>query len=792
MASSTARKVWVRRPGASATLVPFNTTDVVDDLREMLLRKYGNSLGRVYDAPDIVVRLIPREAQDGERVLDPDELMVRTLDVYYPGGQTIDEALIIDVPPPPRHLSPYVSPRGGPPHAVHLSSAETAAAAATSAPAAPAYHDGYSAGGGGDQGTDYFGPGANPEYYSQGTPTAGSDYAGATLATEAAYSRPASAAHQQQHHTQYYSPSAGYQHNSSSHAQHYGHQPQRNHSGVHLRTPPGGAGASAGGPAGVSGTSPLHHPHSMSIIATGQAPPLPTLPSPGTGSRRTHKSERPKLPRQISGAPDVDGSGNNHHDLSTKMAGLDMGASSASDYANTLSPAQRGTGFPKMSMTAPVSNSVGKVGVGGGMGGMGVMDGNVGHVDGMMMGAVSNGMPNGSHATALRNGVSPPRPMSPFRAKKPKKGTRAATNNGGALSNEQGAAHEAQLGMLTVPPINVLIVEDNIINLKLLEAFVKRLKVRWQTAMNGRDAVLKWRSGGFHLVLMDIQLPLMSGLEATREIRRLERVNSIGVFASTPSDSVGVGRDPRSDKLENMSLFKSPVIIVALTASSLQSDRNDALAAGCNDFLTKPVNFVWLEKKIMEWGCMQALIDFDGWRKWKELKLPAAPPQQQQLQQQHQQLQYQQQQQHAMDISSGSSGSSGSSAFSGISGGSGGVGGGDASSMTKRAKRHSGHAKRPSAASLGQDTDRSSDTLGTVSSGELSGTGPNRAYGLRSGPGSGSNARHSPSAVRSPLSQGGRPVYLAGNGHHTDSASSPDELARSTTASGSNDTAAAI
>lgn len=142
-----------------------------------------------------------------------------------------------------------------------------------------------------------------------------------------------------------------------------------------------------------------------------------------------------------------------------------------------------------------------------------------------------------------------------------------------------------------VPPISVLIVEDNIINLKLLEAFMKRLKVRWQTAMNGRDAVVKWRTGGFHLVLMDIQLPIMSGLEATREIRRLERVNGIGVL----SDRVGESTDPNdssemakgSDQLGNMDQFKSPVIVVALTASSLQSDRHEALAAGCNDFLTK-------------------------------------------------------------------------------------------------------------------------------------------------------------------------------------------------------------
>ena len=123
---------------------------------------------------------------------------------------------------------------------------------------------------------------------------------------------------------------------------------------------------------------------------------------------------------------------------------------------------------------------------------------------------------------------------------------------------------------------------------------MKRLKVRWQTAMNGLEAVSKWRAGGFHLVLMDIQLPKMNGLEATREIRRIEKVNNIGVFSSSASSALSPAEKERvpepekeEDRLVNTEMFKSPVIIVALTASSLQSDRHEALAAGCNDFLTK-------------------------------------------------------------------------------------------------------------------------------------------------------------------------------------------------------------
>lgn len=131
------RKIWVKRPGASATLVTINEDDLVDDVRDMILRKYGNSLGRQFDAPDITLRIVPREKRV-ERTLGPEEPMSRTLDAYYPGGQSVDEALIIDVPLGRR--TPRASPRAGPPHATHLTSA---------------YYDEVRPS---DAATDYFGP----------------------------------------------------------------------------------------------------------------------------------------------------------------------------------------------------------------------------------------------------------------------------------------------------------------------------------------------------------------------------------------------------------------------------------------------------------------------------------------------------------------------------------------------------------------------------------------------------------------------------------------------------------
>ncbi|KAG1739859.1 uncharacterized protein EDB91DRAFT_1134170 [Suillus paluster] len=168
-----------------------------------------------------------------------------------------------------------------------------------------------------------------------------------------------------------------------------------------------------------------------------------------------------------------------------------------------------------------------------------------------------------------------------------------------------GKAGKGQPDSSIIPPISVLIVDDNPINQTILSTFMKKKKIKFDVAKNGEEAVQKWHNGSFHLILMDIQMPVMDGIQATKEIRRLESlIASSGYTPGTPlSDTTSDGAESRT----SASPYRSAVIIVALTASSLQSDRVAALAAGCNDFLTKPVSLEWLNNKIIEWGSIKAL-----------------------------------------------------------------------------------------------------------------------------------------------------------------------------------------
>lgn len=181
--------------------------------------------------------------------------------------------------------------------------------------------------------------------------------------------------------------------------------------------------------------------------------------------------------------------------------------------------------------------------------------------------------------------ISPPKP-----APKPPTTTTTTTHK----KDDPTPTHSPTESTSITPPINVLIAEDNPINQKILSTLLKKSGIHVTVASNGLEAVQKWQSGRFHLVIMDIIMPLMDGIQATQEIRRLERLK-------------------RQEAQQSLStkLPSSDVVIVALTASSLPADRDSALAAGCNDYLIKPVSLVWLQKKVMEWGSMQALIDHE-------------------------------------------------------------------------------------------------------------------------------------------------------------------------------------
>ena len=107
------RKIWVKRPNAVPTQVSIGEDDLVDDVKDMILRKYANSLGRNFDPPDVTIKVAlgPHSSRHtNERTLGPDENISKILDLHYPGGQSLDEALIIDVPQrrTPKH-SPMVA-----------------------------------------------------------------------------------------------------------------------------------------------------------------------------------------------------------------------------------------------------------------------------------------------------------------------------------------------------------------------------------------------------------------------------------------------------------------------------------------------------------------------------------------------------------------------------------------------------------------------------------------------------------------------------------------------------------
>jgi len=127
--------------------------------------------------------------------------------------------------------------------------------------------------------------------------------------------------------------------------------------------------------------------------------------------------------------------------------------------------------------------------------------------------------------------------------------------------------------------MKVLLAEDNIVNQEVAKAMLGQRGIDVHVVENGKAAVQRVLSERFDLVFMDVQMPVMDGIEATLEIRRQE---SLGTFGRLSSEG--------------------PVPIIALTAHVLHQDRARCFEAGMNDFLGKPLDGDALTGVLRKWA----------------------------------------------------------------------------------------------------------------------------------------------------------------------------------------------
>ena len=111
-----------------------------------------------------------------------------------------------------------------------------------------------------------------------------------------------------------------------------------------------------------------------------------------------------------------------------------------------------------------------------------------------------------------------------------------------------------------IPPLRILLAEDNLVNQKMACRLLEKHDHRVVIARDGQEALRRWEEGGFDLILMDVQMPVMDGLEATARIREKEK--QLGMR----------------------------IAILAMTANALVGDRERCLEAGMDGYVSKPIH----------------------------------------------------------------------------------------------------------------------------------------------------------------------------------------------------------
>ena len=134
--------------------------------------------------------------------------------------------------------------------------------------------------------------------------------------------------------------------------------------------------------------------------------------------------------------------------------------------------------------------------------------------------------------------------------------------------------------------VRILLAEDNIINQQVALGILQKLGLRADVVANGVEAVKAVETIPYDLVFMDVQMPDMDGLQATRRIREMEGERE------TP------GTENRGQGIETVKIH---VPIIAMTAHAVQGDREKCLAAGMNDYVSKPVTPYSLGRVLERW-----------------------------------------------------------------------------------------------------------------------------------------------------------------------------------------------